>query len=170
MLKILPKTGRRSEPAPGFSTPRVGEIVRISESGEAWVDFSDNPSGTPIPARSLLATPSSPCDDSNALVGSAVLLVFENEDPALPIICGIVRKRLQPRPTVPVVTLDKSSVRDVLVDGRQLVFSAQQQILLRCGKSSVLLRRDGKIVIRGTNLLSRSSGVNRIKGGSIDLN
>jgi hypothetical protein len=33
-----------------------------------------------------------------------------------------------------------------------------------------MLSSDGKITTRGTYLLSRSSGVNRIQGGSIELN
>jgi hypothetical protein len=41
---------------------------------------------------------------------------------------------------------------------------------LRCGKSSITLTRAGKVLIEGEYISSRSSGVNRIKGGSIQLN
>jgi hypothetical protein len=160
---------RSSGPVESFSGHRIGRIVAISEEGQASVDFPGNPSG-PLAARSILDAAAPAIDDRATLVDAAVVLIFENEDPRLPIICGLVRDRLRPKPAVPTLTLDKKALRDVLVDGRQLVFEAQQQILLRCGKSSVLLRRDGKVVVRGTHLLSRSSGPNKIKGGSIDLN
>lgn len=165
-----PSQSVRVLPRVDFHAPRVGRIVSIDEQGQAWVDFADNPSGRPVLARSVLDAAAPPTAASDALVGAEVLLCFEGADPQLPIVTGIVRARLQPQPIVPAVTLEPGTLKDVLVDGRQLVFSAQQQILLRCGKSSVLLRRDGKVVIRGTSLLSRSSGANKIKGASIDLN
>lgn len=160
----------RIAPRVDFNVPRVGKIVSIDEQGRAWVDFAGNPLGRPVLARSTLDAAAPPTAAADALVGAEVLLSFEAADPNLPIVTGIVRARLQPQPVVPALTLEASALKDVLVDGRQLVFSAQQQILLRCGKSSVLLRRDGKVVIRGTHLLSRSSGANKIKGATIDLN
>jgi hypothetical protein len=153
-----------------FSSQRVGRIVRVAEDGVAWVDFPGNPQPGPVAARSLLDAAAAPTATPDALVDQPVLLAFDGADPSLPIVCGIVRTQLQPKPVVPTVALNVDAVRDVLVDGRQLVFNAGQQILLRCGKSSVLLRRDGKVVIRGTQLLSRASGSNKIKGGTIDLN
>lgn len=165
-----PNQSVRMEPRVDFSTPRVGRIARIDEHNQAWVDFPGNPSGRPVLARSTLDAAAPPTAAADALVGAEVLLTFEAGDPTLPIVTGVVRARLQPQPVVPALTLDPGALKDVLVDGRQLVFSAQQQILLRCGKSSVLLRRDGKVVIRGSHLLSRSSGANKIKGATIDLN
>jgi hypothetical protein len=59
---------------------------------------------------------------------------------------------------------------DVEADGERLVFSAEKEIVLRCGKSSITLTRAGKILIRGEYVLTRSSGVNRIQGGSVQIN
>ena len=50
------------------------------------------------------------------------------------------------------------------------MLTAEREIELRCGKSSLVLTRAGKVLIRGAYLLSRSSGVNRIKGGSVQIN
>ncbi|TIP53764.1 MAG: DUF2345 domain-containing protein, partial [Mesorhizobium sp.] len=52
----------------------------------------------------------------------------------------------------------------------RLDLSAEREIVLRCGKASITLTRTGKIILRGTYILSRSSGPNKIKGGSIQLN
>ncbi|SOC03965.1 hypothetical protein SAMN05877809_103106 [Rhodobacter sp. JA431] len=58
------------------------------------------------------------------------------------------------------------------VDGREerLEITGEREIVLRCGKASITLTRAGKIVLRGTYISSRSSGMNRIKGGSVQLN
>jgi uncharacterized protein (DUF2345 family) len=55
-------------------------------------------------------------------------------------------------------------------DGQRLIVSAKEQIVLRCGKASITLTKAGKVLIDGTYVLSRSSGANRIKGGSVQLN
>jgi hypothetical protein len=55
-------------------------------------------------------------------------------------------------------------------DGQRLVVSAKQQLVLRCGKASITLTKAGKIVISGEHVSSRSSNVNRIVGGSVQIN
>lgn len=59
---------------------------------------------------------------------------------------------------------------EATADGERLEFTAEREIVLRCGKASVTLTRSGRIILRGTDILSRSSGPNRIRGGSIQLN
>ena len=48
--------------------------------------------------------------------------------------------------------------------------TADERIELRCGKSTIIMEKDGRITIRGTNVTSHASAANRIRGGSIDLN
>lgn len=50
------------------------------------------------------------------------------------------------------------------------IISAESELTLKCGKSSITLSENGKVVIRGSYILSRSSGANKIRGGSISLN
>jgi hypothetical protein len=52
----------------------------------------------------------------------------------------------------------------------RLVLVANREIVLQVGKASITLTQAGKIILRGTYVLSRSSGVNRIKGGSVQIN
>jgi hypothetical protein len=56
------------------------------------------------------------------------------------------------------------------IDGERLELKSEREIVLRCGKASITLTRDGKILIRGTYLLNRSVGTNRIQGGSVQIN
>jgi hypothetical protein len=59
---------------------------------------------------------------------------------------------------------------ELRLDKQKFVFTAEQEIVLRCGKASITLTRAGKVLIRGAYILNRSSGVNRIKGGSVQIN
>jgi hypothetical protein len=47
---------------------------------------------------------------------------------------------------------------------------AKKPISLQCGAASVMITPCGKIVLRGKYLLSRAAGVNRIRGGSVQIN
>ena len=51
-----------------------------------------------------------------------------------------------------------------------LVVEARRTLTLRCGKSSITLHANGKIVLRGDYILSDADGINRIAGGQIELN
>lgn len=70
----------------------------------------------------------------------------------------------------PESVLEAERPEEVIVDGKKVIFDAKDEIVLRCGKASITLTRAGKILIRGAYLLNRSSGVNRIKGGSVQIN
>ena len=50
------------------------------------------------------------------------------------------------------------------------VVEARNSLTLRCGKSSITLHANGKIVLRGEYILSDAEGINRIAGGQIELN
>lgn len=136
-----------------------GNIVGRSENGEPLVDYPGHV-GEPMTARSIAST-------SGLADGAEVVLAFENGDGRRPIIVG-----------VPVPAQAPGSAQEVpLRTGQQLIleadafrFEAQREIVLRCGKGSITVRRDGTVVIRGTNLLSRSSGPNRVKGATVKLN
>ncbi|MEO0910177.1 MAG: hypothetical protein AAFX96_07500 [Pseudomonadota bacterium] len=46
----------------------------------------------------------------------------------------------------------------------------KKEVVLRCGPASIRLTPDGRVNIRGTRVLSRSDGPNRVQGASVELN
>ena len=50
------------------------------------------------------------------------------------------------------------------------MLTAEREIVLKCGEASITLTRAGKVLIKGTYVLSRSSGYNKIKGAAVDIN
>ncbi len=64
----------------------------------------------------------------------------------------------------------RPEVVKVDVDGRRVLIEGQDEIVFQCGKASVTLRRNGKVVIRGTHVETVSDGTNRIKGGQVRIN
>ncbi len=150
--------------------PVVGSIADPGKSGEIMVEFNKR---TPKAARLLAGL------DRNKLskkenVGRQVLLVFENGDPDRPIIIGQIENFLEDIVSGQ-INKDKTDAqavkpKEAIVDGERIVIEAEKEIVLKCGKGSITIRKDGKIVTKGTNILSRSSGAQRIKGGSVSIN
>lgn len=139
------------------STKRVHGAVRgilsaLTPQGEPIVDFCGNPAGHGVAAVSTVSV-------THLDIGKEVILFFEDCDAARPLLIGIVRP-----------PGEASAVLDIKMDGQTLTLTAEHEISLRCGESSITLTRAGKVLIKGNYLLSRSTGPNRIKGGSVQLN
>ncbi|WLG25588.1 DUF6484 domain-containing protein [Pseudomonas sp. FP1154] len=143
--------------APSSTPVRVGGVVigvllDVPLADAPVVAFPGCPDDAGLAARTT--TPLSRED-----IGAQVALMFEAGDPARPLVIGRIQRLPQTTPRA-VANLD----------GERLEFTAEREIVLRCGKASITLTREGKVLIRGAYLSSRSSGVNRIKGGSVQIN
>ena len=51
-----------------------------------------------------------------------------------------------------------------------LQIAAEQDLSLRCGAASIDLRADGKVMIRGEDVLVRAKGTKRIRAGTVSIN
>ena len=52
----------------------------------------------------------------------------------------------------------------------RLQLSAQKEVRITCGKSEIRLTADGKVIVKGTDVVSRASRRNKIKGSSVGIN
>jgi hypothetical protein len=163
--------GRKPEPSTEepIREPRVGWVVSVGPAGAVQVDFPGNGRG-PIAARVSAAL------DAETLARAAearqqALLMFENGNPALPIIVTLLAVP-SATPLIDAV-LEESAVeqpQEAVVDGERVVLKGHEEIVLQCGRASITLHRDGKIVLRGKDILTVASGVQRIKGGKVQIN
>lgn len=53
---------------------------------------------------------------------------------------------------------------------RRLVLQADDELVIQCGAGSITIRKNGKVLIQGLEIVSHARGKNRIRGGSIQLN
>ncbi len=145
----------RAEQPPSVT---VGELVGLSDDGETpLVIYPSQPGSAALRARSVL-------DLHGVHVGRAVVLMFENDDASRPIVMGVLRA------LGGVTSAEVENQVEVDTDGQRMFVTAKEQLVLRCGEASITLTKAGKVLIQGRYISSRSSGVNRIKGGSVQLN
>ena len=147
---------------------RTGRVIAIDSGGTVMVDYHGNIRG-PLPAKMAEAVRER-LDKIHEPETRQVLLIFEEGDPAKPVIIDLISRHITPRELPPTEKEPAGTDPAVVIDGETIDFNAREQIVLRCGKASITLTRTGKVIIRGTYLLNRSSGVNRIKGGSVQIN
>jgi len=162
----------------------LGTISSIDALGQPMVNFSLNPVKESITAITTLVL-------TSQHVSRQVALLFNQGDLSQPIVMGLVHSPLQAmldnfqQDQLQEISSEMNSTtnqetqvelaadlgtNDVSVDGNKITFEAQDEMIFKCGKSSITLTKSGKVLIRGKYLLNRSSGVNRIMGGSVQVN
>ncbi|MGJ7568770.1 DUF6484 domain-containing protein [Variovorax sp. GB1R11] len=156
----LAANATQEPPAGPWQGAAVGELVAIAdEGGTPLVVFAGQPGTAALRARSVV-------DLHGVHIGRAVVLMFEQADPARPIVMGVLRAE----PGWPEAEVAAPAQVEVDADGERLLVSARTQMVLRCGKASITLTRAGKVLIQGSYVLSRSTGVNRLRGGAVQIN
>lgn len=163
----------------------LGFIVDLDNQGRPLVDFGDNPSPDP-----LIALTTSSINKSH--ISKQVALLFNNGDLNQPVIMGFIHNPLDellenfeltpaeydntdggeeiPKEVRKQAEIKRQDDNQVYVDGKQVCIEGAEEVTFKCGKASITLTKSGKILIRGTYLLNRSTGVNRIMGGSVQVN
>ncbi|MGG5820268.1 DUF6484 domain-containing protein [Falsiroseomonas sp. HW251] len=143
------KSSRTESVATAGKEVALGRVCGLDEAGGLLVDYEGNPAGAPLPALSTTTY------DAGA-AGREVALIFIDGDPLRPLALGLVRPGARPAPTA--------------AEPEELVLTAKRDVTLRCGRASITLTRAGKVLVRGTYLSLRSSGMQRITGASVQIN
>ena len=156
---------RRGTAAEAGAPPRIGRLVH-GEGRELLVEYGQE---GPMPTRLVAAL------DRRELLRPEnarreVLLVFERGDPERPIIVDMMEREMDLPVSVSAAEVAPREKPEAFIDGKRVVIEGREEVVLRCGKGYIMIRADGKIVVKGTHLLSRSTGVNKIKGGAVRIN
>lgn len=135
----------------------VGQLIGlIEEDGIPLVNYPGEPKSA-VRAISVVELRGSD-------IGRRVVLAFECADGLRPVILGVLCEQGRS------VLRDAPGSVDLDVDGKRLTVSAREQLVLRCGKARITLTKAGKVLIEGAYVMTRSSGSNKIKGASVEIN
>ena len=127
----------------------LGRLTGFDSSGSPMVDHDLNATGRPVRARATV-------DLSEDHIHRDVALMFEGNLSHKPIIIGLMSVQ--------------NKAREPAEKSQTTLITGDKEIILQCGDSSIHMKKDGKIVIKGKYILSQASGSHKIKGGMIQLN
>jgi hypothetical protein len=111
--------------------------------------------------------------------------MVRNDADESPVVCGFILLGAAPTPLIEVgdtVLYLEAADGEAYVLGvvrkyslepptpGRLQMAAAESIELRCGKGLIKMTRDGRVVVKGSEIVSRASGVHKIKGAAIKLN
>ena len=118
--------------------------------------------------------------DWHACKGLRVVIAFDQGDETRPVLLGLLDA--PPNTQVPLVEPQPQPVQQDPAPGTApavesggpnpdvLHLESDKELVLQCGKAKIALRADGRVTILGGHVVSRSTGVNKIKGGSVHIN
>lgn len=81
-----------------------------------------------------------------------VVLVTPGADQQLGVVLGRVGRYRAPAPE------------------KNVTVEARESLSLKCGESSIELRADGKLMVKGEDVLVKARGTQRIKAGTVNIN
>jgi hypothetical protein len=125
-----------------------GEVAILTSDGKIFVDFAQNSLG-PLAARTLV---------EDLYLGVKVLLAFDGGDPTRPIILGIIRDQIQ------------KAGRTIHLKADRIVLEAKSELSLTCGEGAFEARPDGKVSVKGRDVVSRATRTNRVRGATVMIN
>ena len=120
------------------------ELVEISESGLLIVQCGD---GSRYACEVLQPLQSGP-----PLATNDRLLVLSPVGAEPGVVLGRIGRYLAPR------------------CASQVTIEASDSLTLKCGEASIDLRADGKVMVRGEDVLLRAKGTQRIRAGTVSIN
>lgn len=148
-------TKLRRAPAADELVAEIGVVSAIEASGELFVDLPSH--GGPVRAFVLHGALAA----ASEAIGRRVL-VFDVGG-AIRVVLGLIDEVVEKQPVVG-ARPEGQAIRD------DVVVEAAKSITLSCGNASIAALRSGKIVIRGTEITTCSSGTNKIKGATVKIN
>ena len=163
--KQIDRPGYRGEAgeAACFSA-RVGSLAGTDRVGHPLVRIGDN---EPVAARVVASLGERIIKEKHR--GRDVLLVFEKGDPELPVIVDFIADRFETLVDFENAQSGLAPETQAFVDGKRVVLEGEE-VVLRCGAASITLKLDGRIILKGTQITSRASEVNKIKGAAVRIN
>ena len=139
---------------PGPAEVVIGRVMGITRNGAPLVNYPGNATGSPVRA---LAT----ARYDVLAVNAPVALMFVGGDRARPLAVGLVVSPVEePETEIPAAAPIEECI----------TLTASREIVLQCGRASIVLTRAGKVLLRGAYVSSRSSGMQRITGASVQIN
>ena len=117
----------------------------------------------------FLRTTTSPPPEFQA--GDQVVYLVTNSDGTEGCVLGVEEPYKSKADRLKETLTKQGRVNSVSIIEDQVVhIKANEGFAIECGKSTIIMTKDGKVQIKGNDLLSRARRMNKIKGAGVNIN
>jgi len=152
---------------PRAAGPKVGLVCSAAPGGPVLVRW-------PGAAAPVAARVTAPIDAAGleraAREGQEALLVFEDGRLDRPILVALLASATPHLDALLAAPAAAAPRPDARLDGRRVVVEAGRELILRCGKASLTMTEDGKVTLRGFQIVTQADGVQKIRGAKVQIN
>ncbi|MCA9199230.1 MAG: hypothetical protein KDA87_16910 [Planctomycetales bacterium] len=138
----------------------IGTLVGISASGVPLVEFPGNHAG---PQEAMTAVQLTCEDEARTHVGREVMLHLEAEGDRIVLMSFLHERIVADRQ-------DSTGSQSGSQKSKSLHLEADSELQLTCGKSSLVMKKNGKVLLKGIDIVSHAENRQRIVGGEIKIN
>ncbi len=139
----------------------IGTVVRARSAGELLVQIVERGLPRIVPADAL-------CYEDDLTPGVRVAILFRGDEEGRAVVLGPIVSEPGGAPAVP--RQADRVVDSTIAHGDRVAIVGEREIVFECGKASLTLHDDGRVRIRGTDVLSRSTGLHRVQGAAVRIN
>ena len=151
----------------GLQSILVGEIIEISGDGVAILEVPGI--ARPVAAKTVVQF-NNDSGTAESLVGQQVVVIIQEQPAQDVIILGLVNDAIMINGCADVRSDEISTKSTKTVKGQRVEIEARDELQLKCGKSTIVLRSDGAVIVKGENISSRAKRHNKLKGAQISIN
>ncbi len=150
--EILKQDGSR--PVVNSHDILLGKITRIDDSG-IYAELN----GIETMMASL-------CPLVKDDLGKTCAIQFIQGDLSRPLVMGLIHSTMSLKST------EKKNAAEMVVtrQGKQIVIQADDELVLQCGESCIVMSAEGTIYIRALYIDSHALATQRLRGGSVQVN
>lgn len=136
-------------------TALLARVVALSEDGTVLVALAGQ---TPVAALVLHQISAEQLHHAKVMATPVLVVALDGDVRRLAII-GVMTSTVTPH-----------RLATAKVDGRRVEITGQDEVVLACGAASITLTKAGKVIIKGVRISSLAEEVQRITGGSVQIN
>lgn len=157
---VLQKSVERENRVSYLPNVMLGKIVAIGDAGPSLI--LPMISSEPITAMSV-------CRVTEKEIGQTCVVQFIDNDVNKAIVMGLL---VEQQATILPDSPSTEPVSELVISQRQgsVKIEAQDELVLQCGESRIIMNANGVIRIRGLYIDSQARATQRIRGGSVRVN
>lgn len=130
----------------------LASVIELTERGDAGVVVPGSP---PVRLRcDVLRTADRP--SLTLSLGARVLVLLPGPGEERGVVLGVVAPYESPKPAE--------------AAPRELTLEAGERLELRCGESALTMDADGRVLVKGKDIVTRARRTQKIRGGTVHIN